>query len=97
MVGLIIGFTVYPNACTPKLAATLDTEFSCSSHLPTYIEMTANGGQVKSSSFMLPSWAGAFRWHRMAFWVPFPLWTNKLLHDLVLKLETAVKKIAGIM
>lgn len=55
MVGLIVGFTVYPNACTPKLAATLGTEFSCSSHLPTYIEMTANGGQVKSSSFVLPS------------------------------------------
>lgn len=62
-----------------------------------YIEMTANGGQVKSPSFMLSSQAGAFRWYKMAFWVPFALLTNKILHDLVLKLETAVKQIPGIM
>jgi len=54
MVRLIIGFTVHPNLCTPKLAAILGTEFPHSSHLPTYIEVMANDDQV-ISSFMLPS------------------------------------------
>lgn len=84
MVRLIVGYTVHSDGCTIKLAANLTTECTNSSHFPTYIEMTANGGQV-TSSFTPPSEAGAFSWVKMTFWVSFALWANKVCHDLVLK------------
>lgn len=45
---LIIGFTVYHNAYTPKLVAILSTDCPHSSYLPTYIRMTAMWNRFSS-------------------------------------------------
>lgn len=75
MVRFIVRYTVHSDVCMIKLAASLTTEFTHSSQFPTYIEMMANGGQVKSS-FTPPSEAAAFSWVKVTFWVSFAHWAK---------------------